>query len=401
MAYRIVKNTWESGERYRMLVEAETGMSTWWPTLFVTTQLRNAGKSISTMDAALEAIQVLLAFLEERGIDLEQRVADRQFLDPGEIEGLCDFAQETSNGKGFVSPGQHYTRLSYMAAYLQWLATEVLGTWGSIEEDTAIDRMTTMLQAKRPTWPRGYSHTNRGISEGVLERLMVVTEPDHADNPFSDRGAAVRNRLIIRVLEETGMRMGELLGIQVPYINWSTGTVSIRRHHDDPHDPRRNQPRAKTLERELALNRALIEALDEYIRSERRRTKGANTHRYLFVVHRKGKYEGRPLGTSGLERIFETLRAADPAFHELHPHAFRHWWNWKFSYAMDAKPEKERLSPEEQAKIRCYQMGWVEGSKMAAVYNRRFIERKAREAGLALAEQISSGALTEGFAQLA
>ena len=400
MAYRIVKCTWESGERYRMLVEAETGMPTWWPTLFVTTQLRNAGKSVSTMDAALGAIQVLLSFVEGRGIDLEQRFAARKFLEPGEIDSLCDLAQQARRGNGVVSPGQHYTRLSYIAKYLQWLATEVLGNWGSIEADKAIERMTTMVQARRPNWQQGYSHTNRGISEGVLEPLMEIIEPDHPDNPFNDRHAAVRNRLIIRVLEETGMRMGELLAIQVQDINWSTGTVTIRRRHDDPHDPRKNQPRTKTLERELALTRELIEALDEYIRNERRRTRRAKTHRYLFVVHRKGKYEGRPLGTSGLERVFESLRAADPVFHELHPHAFRHWWNWKFSVAMDAKPKKERLSPEEQAKIRCYQMGWVEGSKMATIYNKRFTEKKAQEVALALAEKISSGALTSSFPQL-
>ena len=67
MAYRIVNRRWESGEHYRMLVDVETGMPPWWPTLFVTTQLRNAGRSVATMEAALEAIKVLLAFAEGHG----------------------------------------------------------------------------------------------------------------------------------------------------------------------------------------------------------------------------------------------------------------------------------------------------------------------------------------------
>ena len=50
-----------------MLVHAETGMPTWWPTLFVTTQLRNPGKSVSRMEAALGAIQVLLTWVEGEG----------------------------------------------------------------------------------------------------------------------------------------------------------------------------------------------------------------------------------------------------------------------------------------------------------------------------------------------
>ena len=340
MAYRIVKCMWESGERYRMLVDAATGTPTWWPTLWITTQFRNPGKSVATMDAALGAVQVLLSFVEERGIDLEQRFLTRRFLEPGEVQGLCDFTQLKAGRKGHVSPGQHSNRLGYIAAYLHWLATEVLGNQASTEAYRAIERMKTMVLARRPPWRQGYSHTNRGISEGVLERLMEVVEPAHPDNPFADARALARNTLIIRVLEETGMRRGELLGIQVGDLDWSAGTVAIRRRHDDPHDPRRNQPRAKTLERDLGLTRGLTEALGEYIRNERRRTRRANTHRYLFVVHRTGRYEGTPLGATGLERIFEALRAADPVFHELHPHAFRHWWNWKFSAAAGAQASK-------------------------------------------------------------
>ena len=72
--YRIVNCRWQSGERYRMLVDAETGQPLWWPTLFITTQLRNPGRSVATMEGALKAIQVLLAYAETYGIDLDQRV---------------------------------------------------------------------------------------------------------------------------------------------------------------------------------------------------------------------------------------------------------------------------------------------------------------------------------------
>ena len=50
MTYRIVNCRWQSGERYRMLVDAQTGMPAYWPTLFVTTQLRNAGRSPAQLD---------------------------------------------------------------------------------------------------------------------------------------------------------------------------------------------------------------------------------------------------------------------------------------------------------------------------------------------------------------
>ena len=88
MQYRIVQCRWQSGERYVMLVEAETGQPPWWPMLYVTTQLRNTGRSVATMEAALRAIQVLLAYTDTHGIDLEERFETREFLDVYEVDNL-------------------------------------------------------------------------------------------------------------------------------------------------------------------------------------------------------------------------------------------------------------------------------------------------------------------------
>ena len=380
-----------------MLVDAETGIPTWWPTIFTTTQLRNPGRSVSTMEAALGAIQILLSFVEERGVDLEERFLARQFLEPGEVDALCDLAQlRRRGGRGggksprpdVVSAGHHYNRLSFIAIYLKWFATEVLGNRKGIDEAKAIDRMVGMVHAKRPRWHRKDHTEERGLNDEAYARLMDIIEPDHPDNPFEDNCVAIRNRLIILLLVHTGMRLGELLGLRATDINWSAGTVSIERRHDDNHDPRKDQPRAKTMARAVVISRWLLEELDDYIRGVRRRTKRAGTHLYLFVVHKKGPHEGMPLDKGGCEAVFDTLRNADPVLSHTHPHAFRHLWNYLFSNAMDAKPDNAKVSPEEQEKIRSHQMGWVEGSAMAKAYNHRFIREKAQQAGLALAENL-------------
>jgi len=93
MDYRIVRCVWKSGEHYRMLVDAETGMPTTWPTLYVTTQIRNRNRSVATMEAELVAILVLLRFTDSRGIDLEERILTRRLFTLGEIDTLCDSAQ--------------------------------------------------------------------------------------------------------------------------------------------------------------------------------------------------------------------------------------------------------------------------------------------------------------------
>ena len=50
MAYRIIKCRWESGEHYRMLVDRNTGIPAFWPTLYITTQVRNKGQSVAAME---------------------------------------------------------------------------------------------------------------------------------------------------------------------------------------------------------------------------------------------------------------------------------------------------------------------------------------------------------------
>ena len=375
-----------------MLVDAETGQPTWWPTLFTTTQLRNTGKSVATMEVALRAIQLLLSHVEDAGIDLEDRFRARRLLKPNEIQALCDAARSATRGNTPVSAAHYFNRLSYIATYLGWVATEIIGQHGTREDAKAIEQMVRQVQSRRPPVAPRNLHRDRGIQDTAHARLFAIIEPTHPDNPFTNPRAAVRNRLAILLLAHTGIRKGELLGIQVPDIDWSAGTLTINRRPDDDHDPRKDQPRVKTLARTLTLSRELVEDLDQYIRHERRQTRGANTHRYPFVVHQRGKAEGKPLDISGFNSVFKTLKQADPELAGLRPHAFRHLWNYRYSVAMDSKPRGQQVSPEEQEKIRCHQMGWVEGSTMAKHYNQRFIEKQAQRAALELSAKLASPA---------
>ena len=100
MAYRMVKCRWESGEHYRMLVDEATGLPALRPTLYITTQVRNAGQSVATMEASLGAIQVLLGYTEAHEIDLEERVLKREFLRTHEVDALCDWAQGVQGESG-------------------------------------------------------------------------------------------------------------------------------------------------------------------------------------------------------------------------------------------------------------------------------------------------------------
>lgn len=302
MAYRIIKCRWESGEHYRMLVERDTGMPAFWPTLFITTQLRNKGQSVAAMEVALGAINVLLGFTEEHGIDLEERVLKREIMHENELDTLRDWAQRVHGegrgaGKGETTVGAAhvYNRLSRIAKYLEWFARAVLDNRRKRTDDDAIERLVTGIRSRRPRQPREDYLADRALRDETFKRLMEVIEPTHPSNPFRDKRAAERNGLAIHLLAYLGLRRGELLGIRVCDVRWADRTLDIHRRPDDPHDPRLHQPRTKTLARRLNLSDELIERVHWYVKGARRRTKGANTHEVLLVAHRRGPSEGQPL----------------------------------------------------------------------------------------------------------
>ena len=399
--HRIVKCRWQSGERYRMLVDGETGQPLWWPTLFITTQLRNAGQSVATMEAALGAIHVLLAYAATHGIDLEQRVLSGQYLALNEVDALSDSAQRSfdrirhlggTRRARRVCSAHHYNRLSWIATYLEWYAHAIRDNRRTRDDAKAIETVVKRIRRRRPRQGRGVSIRDRALTDEQCDRLLKVIEPGHPDNPFEDQRAAERNELVVLMLLWLGVRRGELLGIQVPDIDWQEQRLNIHRRADDPEDPRMLQPRTKTLARGVPLFADLIERIDRYVRGARRQTKGANSHRYLLVVHRKGPHEGEPLSVPGLTKVFAVFRRCDPLLAGVHPHALRHTWNLKFSRALDGRPTDERASPGEEQQVRSHLMGWQPGSRAAAIYNQRHLSEKAQEVARVMHEKATGNA---------
>ena len=392
--YRIVPCRWQTGERYCLLVD-ETGLPLWSPALFATTQIRAAGSSVATMETALRSIQILLAYADDRGISIEERIRARKHLAMPEVHGLADWAQRSFdrrrplNGRGrrppTVARDQHYIRLTWIAQYVKWLAQTLLTI--TPDDTAAIERVAKSILARRPRSRSGSSIRDRALTDEQYDRLLEVIRPDHPDNPFPDRRTAGRNELIVHLLLQLGIRRGELLGIQVGDIDWQGLSLAIHRRPDDPHDPRTDQPRAKTLARTLALSHDLIERTYHYVSGPRRQTKGAGSHRYLIIAHGKGPYQGDPLSHAALSKVFAALRRCDPLLEGLHPHIMRHTWNSKFSQALDARPADERPTEAQEVEVRSHHMGWIPGSGTAALYNQRHITKRANEAAQRMYEK--------------
>ncbi|BEJ47720.1 site-specific integrase [Aeromonas dhakensis] len=394
--YRVTTFVMDSGERYCMVVDRATGLPMYYPTLFLTTQIRNRGNAFSTTLAAANNLVLLLRFVDRRGINLEQRFLNKDFFKPHELDDLRDFAQCKQGKKPLMVPskpwledatintvdnGTQHSRLTTFANYLRWYAMHILKT-PELEVVEQINAMAEQTKMRRPSKKgRNSDLQDRSLSDVQLDALFELIQPGSESNPFSI-DVQRRNRLMILLLFYLGIRGGELLNIRIQDIDFSTNRIRVVRRADERADSRTNEPNAKTRERLLPLAESLVQELHRYITQDRRNVRNAKKNDYLFVTYKRGPTVGNPISKGGYHKIFTVVRAVSPQLYAATGHSLRHTWNRKFSERMDAMDEQ--VSEERQEQVRSYLMGWRAGSGTAATYNKRFIQQKGFEAALAL-----------------
>lgn len=403
----------KSGERCCLLVDKKTGLKLYHPNLYSLTQIRNSSLSVAAIEAALSAINVVLTFFDERKIDIESRILQRDFLQAHELDAIRDYcqfnfssgkyikAENISNVLGLFSKKivktQHtgaknqYVRLTNIAKYLSWLAGYLLSRSMDKNLSNAIQSMEKGLLARRHLGRNRNQLTSskHGLSEFQQQILKQVVDPESEINPFDNEDVKVRNQLIIYLLYYLGIRSGELLNIRMRDIDWDRHHIVIHRRADEVDDPRLDQPLVKTLDRRLPLKPTLIEILRRYILEYRKKIPNARKHDFLFVTHKPGPTQGQPISRSSYTAIVKRIANQHPELSGMHGHLLRHTWNDRLSNLLDEEsnqPGRKRTSEAEEEKIRSDQMGWKEGSGTAATYNKRYIEKKGREASLKLQE---------------
>ena len=354
---------------------------------------------------------LLLVVLDEFNIDLEARLRKGNLLEHSEIEALvraCSLhskdlheseaavratpkvvrLKETVRMKAGVTASEEVQfstksiRLHYIRMYLMWASNRALlrHTPGSAEYEhllVAKGIVGEILRSRMPT--AGHRNTEdqrQGLAPADIKRLTDVVEPGHPANPWSKR-TQLRNNLLIRWYLSLGLRRSELLSVKVADINFQSCEVLIARRPDDIADPRKDKPVVKTNDKLLPLDPELARDTHSYVVKERRITGEARRHPYLFVANSTGA----PLSMAAVNLVFTELRRKVPGLpDDLTPHVLRHTWNDRFSELAD----REKFSEAEESRMRSRLQGWSPTSKTAAQYTRRHVQKKAREASLAL-----------------
>lgn len=411
------------------MLHDDRGLPLFYPNLFATAQLRNAGAAVNTIRNKLADIVVLLRWERLRSRDLIAEFRAGRFLAVADIVSLRDFAKLDMRAQadvevGVADPGarvvdflesrvapiplkavigaqQHFNRLSTIADYLEFVASVVTQHRNSTQAAQEVARMVRTIRKHRPRGLKrqpGDDADLRSPPSDLVDKFMAVGSVEDPRNPFKSPDIRLRNAILFGLLRSTGMRIGEVLSLRLDHIDLGDEPkVWVRRNQDDRADSRRYQPVAKTKERPLPIPQALANQMDQYIMRVRAKIGPARRHPYLLVTHHKGSALGQPLSLSAVgARIFDAMRKVDPAFVAIHPHAFRHHFNYELSVGIDQHNARVRSageggqdSPISEAKeldIRAFLNG-QRSKASGAIYNRRH----TREASDRAAREVQAG----------
>lgn len=415
VGYRVKVIRCESGERLPLLVNRETGIPLWNPTLFILTELRSTSRASSTISQAARAVMVAHQAFDYLEIDIDERLAQGRLIDLGEIDGLTKLAGLTQSAldqalevgqrastapSGVISlekarmrsrakkPSQVQAetkdiRLMYIRDYIAWLAAGRLLKLDahhpqrqplSATAELVVAGLNARISGKKN---KDGLNARQGVSSDVRARALEVVDPLHPENPWKNEHVRSRNQLIFMWLLLLGLRNGEFLTVRANHVNLRAGEVTIYRRPDDPEDPRAEEAKVKKGGRLLALSPELAELTRLYLIEQRSKIPGAKRHPFLIVATGTGK----PLSRSQLNKLFRELRTKVPGLPaDLSPHVLRHTWNDDFSELMDERG----VEPADEERMRKQAMGWSDSSRMPAHYTKRTVQRKTNEASLAM-----------------
>lgn len=399
-----------NGERHSVL-QLPNGLPVHEVTLYLG-RYRAKGRAANTIHYVCVSLALLYRELAAARVNLLERLEQGRFLYSEELDRLAAAVQyriDDLDEDAVASAGSNVvridrvamrrtkqveqrrpvdaqtqaSRLRYIADFLKFLSTYVAATLPTPMRSALEAEAERGLVAFKEHIPRVSKRAKLGARIGLSEeeqaRVVALVHPDSPNNPWKRGFVRQRNWLILVLLLATGMRRGELLGLQIRDLSKNEPKLRIVRRADDPEDRRVVQPNAKTHDREIELSAAIRKKLDAYL-VDRRRIKTARLISQVFVSE-----GGDALSERAIDKMFRELREACPGLPmTLTSHVMRHTWNERFSEAADAMG----LSEVTEQRARNTQQGWADDSRTGATYTRRHAARKGQEIALKLQEKL-------------
>jgi len=247
--------------------------------------------SPKTLEWHRTALGLMQAYLEE-----ECKISLVEDIDAPELNGWLAHLRKVPGSRG--KPRAERTIQTYARsarAFFHWLVRREL------IERNPFDRV---------TFPKVGRPLIQTIDADEFERLLLACTPPHESGPFAER-AAVRNRAILWVLYDTGIRVSELCGLRLLDFDRKHGVLTVTGKGSK--------------ERRIALGsnclRNLLYYLDRYRPDEEELAEwGSAGEDHLFLSETR-----LPLTKNGVTLLFKRIRQrAGITGKRISPHIFRH-----------------------------------------------------------------------------
>ena len=211
----------------------------------------------------------------------------------------------------------------------------------SIDISSKVTRISTYKDPK--AFKSFFEHLNK--NQVKVRSLLKVKEPKTKIRALNSEEIQIiynsctniRDRLLIKILFETGLRIGEVLSLFIQDFIFD---------HKDGHRIRltyrgelENGAKLKTGEREIYISQQLFDLFDDY---EYEVLDELNVDSNFVFVKLKGKNKGKPLNYNDVSALFKVIRKKTDI--NVHPHLFRHTHaTIYYDQTKDIKEVQERL----------------------------------------------------------
>jgi site-specific recombinase XerD len=237
------------------------------------------------------ALGLLRAYLEK-----ERKISLVEDVDAPDLNGWLAHMRTTPGSRG--KPRSERTIQTYARsarAFFHWLVRRELITRNPFDH---------------VTFPKVGKPLIQTIDADEFERLLLACTPPNESGPFAER-AAVRNRAILWVLYDTGIRVSELCGLRLGDFDRKHGVLTVTGKGSK--------------ERRIALGsnclRNLLYYLDRYRPDEEELAEwGSPDEDHIFLSETR-----LPLTRNGVTLLFKRIKQrAGITDKRISPHIFRH-----------------------------------------------------------------------------
>lgn len=287
-----------------------------------TDTLEKKGLSPNTIRGYLNDLKVFYIWLEKEGMRFYE-------VKPKHIPSFIEFVDKR-HVSGKVSPPTLSRYLATLSSFYRHF--EALG--GYVEESPIVK-----IEGYRPNQRRGYfRHTTNNWDKNLQNYFKRKHKkksdkkrlyPDDIAKCYEmiesiwsdDESLMFRNKLMFKLLYETGFRVSELLHLRIDDFDYpdpteKTGNIYLIERENESFDRQ-----LKTGERTTPVSSLLLQEIDDYILYHRPERDGVE---YIFVSHSKANL-GKPIGRATVEGVFNQIELACKfKYIRLTPHALRH-----------------------------------------------------------------------------